>query len=91
MKRRLSYSVAAVALLALGAAACSSSSSSSPSGGSSSGNTAMGKTLTIVTTPFSPMTDNFNPYTQTGTGYQAHAEDLYYAPLMVWNTTDPTQ
>ena len=92
MKRRLSYSVAAVALLALGAAACSSSSSSSPSGGSSSGsNTAMGKTLTIVTTPFSPMTNNFNPYTQTGTGYQAHAEDLYYAPLMVWNTTDPTQ
>ena len=90
MKRRLSYSVAAVALLALGAAACSSSSSTS-SGGSTSGNSSMGKTLTIVTTPFSPMTDNFNPYAQTGTGYQAHAEDLYYLPLMVWNTTNPTE
>ena len=89
MKRRLSYSVAAVALLALSAAACSSNSSSSPS--ASSSGTSMGKTLTIVSTFLSPMTDNFNPYTQTGTGYETHAADLYDQPLMVFNTQDPTQ
>jgi peptide/nickel transport system substrate-binding protein len=89
MKRRLSYSVAAVALLALSAAACSSNSSSSPS--SSSSGTAMGKPLTIVSTFLSPMTDNFNPYSQTGTGYETHAVDLYDQPLMVFNTQDPTQ
>jgi len=89
MKRRLSYSVAAVALLALSAAACSSNSSSSPSANSSSG-AAMGKTLTIVSTELSPMTDNFNPYSQTGTGYETHAVDLYNQPLMVFNTQDPT-
>ena len=89
MKRRLSYGVAAVALLTLGAAACSSSTSSTPSSGSSS-STAMGKTLTIVSTSLSPMTDNFNPYAQTGTGYTTHAVDLYYMPLMVFNTQKPT-
>jgi peptide/nickel transport system substrate-binding protein len=88
MKRRLSYSVAAVALLALGAAACSSSSSSSPS---SNSGTSLGKPLTIVSTFLSPMTDNFNPYAQTGTGYETHAVDLYDQPLMVFNTQDPTQ
>jgi peptide/nickel transport system substrate-binding protein len=88
MKRKLSYGVAAVALLTMGVAACSSSASSS---GSSAGtSTSMGKPLTIVTTELSPMTDNFNPYSQTGTGYQMHAVDLYDMPLMVFNTQDPT-
>jgi peptide/nickel transport system substrate-binding protein len=87
MKRRLSYSVAAVALLALGAAACSSSSSNSGSGTS----TSMGKPLTIVTTAISPMNDNFNPYTQTGTGYQVHAADLYDLPLMIFDTQNASQ
>jgi peptide/nickel transport system substrate-binding protein len=86
MKRRFSYSVAAAALLALGVAACSSS-SSSPSSGTS---TSMGKPLTIVTTALSPMTDNFNPFDATGTGYTVHAADLYDMPLMVFDTQDPT-
>ena len=46
----------------------------------------MGKTLTIVTTELSPMTDNFNPFDSTATGYQTHAVDLYNQPLMVFNT-----
>ena len=87
MKRRLSYSVAAVALLALGAAACSSSASS---GSGANSGSATGKPLTIVTTELSPMTDNFNPYNQTGTGYEMHAVDLYDLPLMVFNTQNPT-
>jgi peptide/nickel transport system substrate-binding protein len=86
--KRISYGVAAVALLALGAAACSSSTSS---GTTSNSGTSMGKPLTIVTTELSPMTDNFNPYNQTGTGYLMHAVDLYYEPLMVFNTQDPTK
>jgi peptide/nickel transport system substrate-binding protein len=88
MKRRFSYGVAAVALLTLGAAACSSAASSgSSSAGTSS---SLGKPLTIVTTELSPMADNFNPYSQTGTGYEMHAVDLYDEPLMVFNTQDPT-
>jgi peptide/nickel transport system substrate-binding protein len=50
----------------------------------------MGKPLTIVTTELSPMTDTFNPFLQTSTGYLMHAVDLYYMPLMVYNTQDPT-
>jgi len=90
MKRRYSYSVAAIALLTLGVAACSSSSSSPSSSSSSGTSSSMGKPLTIVTTELSPMTDNFNPYSQTGTGYEMHAADLYDMPLMVFNTQDPT-
>jgi peptide/nickel transport system substrate-binding protein len=89
MIRRAAYGIAVAAALALGAAACSSSASNS-SPGSSSG-AAMGKALTIVTTGLSPMTSNFNPYTQTGTGYETHAVDLYDMPLMVFNTQDPTE
>jgi peptide/nickel transport system substrate-binding protein len=90
MNRRIAYSVAVAAALALGAVACSSSSSNSPSAGSSSGGATMGKPLTIVSTELSPMTNNFNPYSQTGTGYQTHAADLYDMPLMVFNTQAPT-
>jgi len=91
MKRRLAYSLAAATVVIMGAAACSSS-SSSPSAGTSSGSgaaAATGKTLTIVSTELSPMTDNFNPFDSTGTGYQTHAVDLYNQPLMVFNTQSP--
>jgi peptide/nickel transport system substrate-binding protein len=82
MNRKLAGSMAAVAVLALGIAACSST-PSKPSGGS---NSSMGKTLTIVTTPISPLTDNFNPFVPTSTGYVTHAVNLYYEPLMVYDT-----
>jgi peptide/nickel transport system substrate-binding protein len=67
----------------LGIAACGSS--------PKSGSTSVGKPLTIVTTPISPMTDNFNPFVPTSTGYVTHAVNLYYAPLMVFDTQKPTQ
>jgi peptide/nickel transport system substrate-binding protein len=82
MNRKIAGSVAAAAVLMLGIAACGSS---SPTSGSTSG-----KTLTIVTTPISPMTDNFNPFVPTSTGYVTHAVNLYYAPLMVFDTQKPT-
>lgn len=86
MNRKIAGSVAAAAVLALGAAACSST----PSSGGSS-HAAQGKTLTVVTTPISPMTDNFNPFVPTSIGYVTHAVNLYNEPLMVFNTQNPTQ
>jgi peptide/nickel transport system substrate-binding protein len=85
MNRKFAGSVAAVAALLLGVAACSSS----PSG--KSGGTPAGKPLTIVTTELSPMTDNFNPFDSTGTGYETHAVDLYNQPLFVFDTQQPSQ
>jgi peptide/nickel transport system substrate-binding protein len=82
MKRKLAGSVAAAAILALGIAACGSSPSSSST---------QAKTLTVVTTPISPMTDNFNPFVPTSTGYVTHAANLYDMPLMVFNTQNTSQ
>jgi peptide/nickel transport system substrate-binding protein len=86
MKRRIAWGVAAAAVV-LTAAACSSASGSSA--GTSGTGASQGKPLTIVSTELSPMTDNFNPYSQTGTGYETHAADLYNQPLMVFNTQQP--
>ena len=86
MKHKVAGSVAAVAVLALGVAACSSSPSTTKSGG-----TPTGKPLTLVTTELSPMTDNFNPFDSTGTGYETHAVDLYDMPLYVFDTQQPAQ
>jgi len=83
MNRKIAGSVAAAAVLAMGIAACGSS--------PKSGSTSAGKPLTIVTTPISPMTDNFNPFVPTSIGYVTHAVNLYYAPLMVFDTQKPTQ
>jgi peptide/nickel transport system substrate-binding protein len=84
MNLKFGGGVAAAAVLALGIAACGSSPSSSGSG-------AQSKTLTVVTTPISPMTDNFNPFVPTSTGYVTHAVNLYDEPLMVFNTQDSSQ
>jgi ABC-type transport system substrate-binding protein len=83
MNRKIAGSIAAAAVLGMGIAACGSS--SGPSSGSSS------KPLTIVTTSTGSMTDNFNPFVPTSTGYVTHAVNLYYEPLMVFNTQNPTQ
>lgn len=96
MKRKIAYGVAVAATIALGTAACSSSSSSSSSAPSSSSSgslssAAQGKPLTIVTTELSPMTDNFNPFMATGTGYTMHVQDLYNLPLAVYNTQNASQ
>ena len=85
MNHKIAGSVAAVAVLALGAAACGSSPGSSKGSGA-----ATGKPLTIVTTELSPMTDTFNPFAQTSTGYTVHAVDLYNQPLFVFDTQKPT-
>src|SRR6516164_2415425 len=83
--------VSAVAL-ALGVAACSSSGSSTPSGTSSSPSSAMGtKTLVVESTPLSPLTQTFNPFSATSTGYTLHSTDLYYEPLFFFNILNPSQ
>jgi len=83
MNLKFAGSVAAAAILGLGIAACGSSSSSSSG--------TQGKVLTVVTTPISPMTDNFNPFVPTSTGYVTHAVNLYDEPLMVFNTQNSAQ
>jgi len=83
MNRKIAGSVAAAAILGMGIAACGSS---SPSSSSSSG-----KPLTIVTTALSPMTDNFNPFLPTSTGYVTHAVNLYDEPLMIYNTQNTAE
>lgn len=89
MNHKIMKGLAAAAVLCTALAACSSSASSSPSSQSSS--TASGKPLVIDDTPISPMTDTFNPYSATSTGYVVGAESLYNEPLMVFNTLNPTQ
>jgi peptide/nickel transport system substrate-binding protein len=84
MNLKFAGGAAAAAVLALGIAACGSTPSSSGSG-------AQSKTLTVVTTPISPMTDNFNPFVPTATGYVTHAVNLYDEPLMVFNTQNSSQ
>lgn len=87
MNRKLAGSLAAAAVLSMGIAACSGSAGSS--GGS--GSTSTGKPLVIETTALSPMTDTFNPFVSTSTGYSVHAVDLYQLPLFTFNTLNPTQ
>jgi peptide/nickel transport system substrate-binding protein len=86
MNHKLAGSIAAAAVLSMGIAACSNSSSTPP--GSSS---VQGKPLVIETTALSPMTNNFNPFDTTGTGYTVHAVDLYNLPLYVFDTLKPTE
>ena len=80
-------------ILALGVAACSSSGSSAASGStSSSPSSAMGtKTLVVESTPLSPLTQTFNPFSATSTGYTLHSTNLYYEPLFFFNILSPSQ
>ena len=59
MKHAVMKSLAAASVLALGAVACGGSSTSSNAG------TATGKTLVVESTPLSPMSDTFNPFSPT--------------------------
>jgi peptide/nickel transport system substrate-binding protein len=70
----------------MGIAACGSSSS-----GGSKGAATTGKPLVIESTALSPMTQTFNPFQSTSTGYTTHAVDLYQQPLFVYNTLNPSQ
>jgi len=89
LKPRVLAAVAAVALTA-GVAACSSGGSTAA--GSSSASHAMGtKTLVVESTPLSPLTQTFNPFSATSTGYTLHSTNLYYEPLFFFNILNPSQ
>jgi peptide/nickel transport system substrate-binding protein len=49
------------------------------------------KTLVVESTALSPLTQTFNPFDQTSTGFQLHSTNLYYEPLFFFNTLDPSQ
>ncbi|HEY2549009.1 MAG TPA: ABC transporter substrate-binding protein [Streptosporangiaceae bacterium] len=86
MNRRIMKILAVAAVLSTAVAACGSSGSGS--GGNASGKS---KTLVIDDTPLSPMTDTFNPYQSTSTGYVVNAQSLYNEPLMIWNSLNANQ
>src|ERR1700750_2284564 len=88
MKQRILAAVAVAGALSLGAAACGSSSSN---GSGSSGSVKMGKTLAVESTPLSPMTATFNPYSLASTGYLTNAVSLYNEPLFIFNTLNSAQ
>jgi ABC-type transport system substrate-binding protein len=88
MNHRIMKSLAVAAILSMGIAACGSSGSNS---NSSTPTVKQGKTLVIESTPLSPMTDTFNPFSLTSTGYLTNSVSLYNEPLYIWNTLNPTQ
>jgi len=90
MKHVALKSLAAASVLAMGIAACGSSGGGNASG-TSSAKAATGKTLVVESTPLSPMTDTFNPFSQTSTGFVTNAVSLYNEPLYIFNTLNPTQ
>jgi peptide/nickel transport system substrate-binding protein len=92
MKYRMLKGMAAAAVAVVTVAACGSSGSGSPgSANNGSSGSGAGKPVVIDDTPISPMTDTFNPYVSTSTGYVVGAESLYNEPLMVFNTLNPNQ
>ncbi|MFI5066020.1 MAG: ABC transporter substrate-binding protein [Streptosporangiales bacterium] len=88
MKHKVLTSLAVASALSMGIAACSSGSSNA-GGGSSAAKT--GKTLVVESTPLSPMTDTFNPFSLTATGYLTNAVSLYNEPLFIFNTLNSAQ
>jgi peptide/nickel transport system substrate-binding protein len=87
MSRKALKVLALAAIAAVGVAACGNSGSSS----SSSGTKAAGKTLVIEGTPLSPMTDDFNPFDNSGTGFVVNSIGLVNEPLYIYNNMVPTQ
>src|SRR6516225_5960527 len=88
LKPRVLAAVAAVALTA-GVAACSSGGSTSA--GSAASHTMGTKPLVVESTPLSPLTQTFNPFSATSTGYTLHSTNLYYEPLFYFNILNPSQ
>jgi peptide/nickel transport system substrate-binding protein len=81
----------AAAILVASVAACSSSGSTAASGSSSSSNAMGTKTLVVESTPLSPLTQTFNPFSATSTGYTLHSTNLYYEPLFFFNILNTNQ
>ena len=88
MKNKIIMSLAAATVLALGVGACGGSTGG---GGGGGGKTATGKTLVIESTPLSPMTDTFNPFSLTSTGFLTNSTALYNEPLFIFNTLNAAQ
>jgi ABC-type transport system substrate-binding protein len=85
MMRTVLKSLAAVSVLAIGVAACGGSNAPKKS------STATGKPLVIESTPISPMTDTFNPFSSTSVAFITNSISLINEPLYIWNLMKPTQ
>ena len=79
--------VATAGIIAVGLGACSSTSSPSSAKGGSS--TATSKTLVMESSPESTITQDFNPFVNTGQAYGMGATGLIYEPLIQFNLAAP--
>jgi peptide/nickel transport system substrate-binding protein len=86
MSRKAMKVLALAAVAAVGVAACGNS-----GGSSASGSKPGGKTLVIEGTPLSPMTADFNPFDNSGTGFTVNSIGLVNEPLYIFNNMVPTQ
>ena len=86
MRHKVLATLAVAGALSMGVAACGSSSS-----GGGSKTTATGKTLVVESTPLSPMTATFNPFSLTATGYLTNSTALINEPLFIFNTLNSAQ
>ncbi len=48
-------------------------------------------TLVVESTALSPLTQTFNPFDQTSTGFTLHSTNLYYEPLFFFNILNPNE
>ncbi|HZR51241.1 MAG TPA: ABC transporter substrate-binding protein [Streptosporangiaceae bacterium] len=80
--------LAAAALLSAGVAACSSSGTSSS--GSKSAGTGTLPTLVMESSPEPTITQDFNPYVNTGAIYNMGATGLIYEPLTEFDLANPS-
>ncbi len=69
MRKNTMKVLALAAVASMGLAACGSSGHAGSTGGSQ----ASGKPLVVESTPLSPFTDTFNPFSQSSTGYAVNA------------------
>ena len=88
MRHKVLATLAVAGALSMGIAACGSSSIRQ---WQQEHDARPGKTLVVESTPLSPMTDTFNPFSLTSTGYLTNAIALYNEPLFIFNTLNSAQ
>ena len=91
MNHRTVKTLAAAAILAMGAAACSNSGSSTSSSSTATSTSTKGAPLVIVDNTGQVFAQTFNPYVSTSLGVEDNMQSMTYEPLLEFNIMQPTQ